>query len=89
MELKFTCSGGIAQIEPELLANADGGSVIRRIIIDKGPFGEPCLVTAELLPAEVLAIIKDFVLAFIVPDGRKVTEIHLEGGEVLRFPLKA
>lgn len=88
MEFKFTCAGASAEIEPKLLTTADGGSAIRRITIDKGPYGELCIVTAELLPAEALAIIKDFVLAFTVPDGRKVTEIHLEGGEVLRFPLK-
>lgn len=75
---------GITFTEPEILVEKNGTGIVRSLKVEMGPYGEPVRVTAELLPTEVLLMLKNVRLNFVA-DGQEVAAIRLKDGTEIRF----
>ena len=77
-------SGGATVTEPDLLPREGGDSIVRSLKVEMGPCGELVRVIAELLPSNILLMLKNPVLRVLM-DGQPVAAIVLADGSELRF----
>lgn len=75
---------GLTTMEPELVNIASRSGAVRSLRIDMGPYPAPTTVTVELLPSEVLLLLKNPVLRLTM-DNQEVASISLKDGTVLQF----
>jgi hypothetical protein len=74
----------IWHVEPPLLTDASGFSLVRSMKIQVGPYGEPHVVTAELLPQDILIEMARPLLR-LETSGQEVAMIVLRDGTEIRF----
>lgn len=74
----------LTTIEPPLLTDAKGRSLVRKLSVDF-PLDGPAVVTAELLPTEVLLVADSPRLKLSIGE-QGVAEIVLKDGTRLCFP---
>lgn len=86
MDIKLQPDGAGYRIEPPLLTDGKGRSLVRKVMIEVGVIGGPTRVVVELLPHSVLAEIKDVQLILTVEGGRKVKSLRFDDGSEIRFP---